>query len=291
MKAVDLLELLALGTLWGCSFLFMRVAVPELGPVSLITLRVVTAAMFLLPILILTGKPGVLWQRRGGILVVGAVNSAIPFTLFAYATLYLTAGYTAVINAVAPLFTALIAFLWVGERLGRVAVFGLLVGLVGVVILVKDQLGIEMDNAALAIAAALGGSFCYGVAGNHARIHMSGVGSLELAAGSQIAAGLMLAPLGIWYWPQQLPGLSAWLSVLALGVLCTGIAYILYFRLLIRLGPSRAVTVTYIVPLAAMFAGALFLDEKITPSMGLGCGLILLGTGLATGFVRLGRSS
>lgn len=291
MKPVDLLELLALGTLWGCSFLFMRVAVPDFGPVPLITLRVVTAALFLLPILMLTGKPGVLWQRRGGILVVGAVNSAIPFTLFAYATLTLSAGYTAVINAVAPLFTALIAFLWVGERLGRVAVFGLLVGLVGVVVLVQDQLGVAMDNAALAIGAALAGSFCYGVAGNHARIHMSGVGSLELAAGSQLAAGLMLVPLGIWFWPRELPALGAWLSVVALGVLCTGIAYILYFRLLIRLGPARAVTVTYLVPLAAMIAGALFLGETITASMLLGCGLILLGTGLATGLVRLGSGS
>jgi drug/metabolite transporter (DMT)-like permease len=290
LKVIDLVELVALGALWGCSFLFMRVAAPEFGPVPLIALRVVTAALFLVPILVWSGSPRTLWQRRGGFAVVGLINSALPFTLFAFATLYLTAGYTAVINAVAPLFTALVAFVWVGERLSRVGAAGLLVGLLGVVILVRDQLGLDVDdNALLAIAAGLGGSFCYGIAGNHARIHMSGVGSLELAAGSQVAASLMLLPLLAVYWPPQAPSLDAWLAVLALGVLCTGIAYILYFRLLIRLGPARAVTVTYLVPLAAMIAGALFLDEAITAGMLLGCGLILLGTGLATGFIRIAR--
>ena len=291
MKPVDLIELFALGALWGCSFLFMRMAAPEFGPVPLIALRVTTAALFLFPILAWSGSPRVLRERWGGFAVVGLLNSALPFTLFAYATLILTAGYTAVINATAPLFTALVAFLWVGERLSRVGVVGLLVGLGGVVVLVWDQLGVALEGAVLAIAAGLAASLCYGIAGNHARIHMGGVGSLELAAGSQVSATLLLVPLGVMFWPAQNPSLNAWLAVLALGVLCTGIAYILYFRLLIRLGPARAVTVTYLVPLAAMIAGAIFLDETVTGGMLVGCGLILLGTGLATGFIRLNRRS
>ncbi len=286
MKALDLVELFALGALWGCSFLFMRVAVPEFGPVPLIGLRVATAALFLLPILVYRSSVDVLWQRPGDFAVVGLVNSAFPFTMFAYATLTLTAGYTAVINATAPLFTALVAFLWVGERLSRIAAGGLLVGLIGVIVLVQDQLRLDMGGAGLPIVAALAASLSYGIAGNHARICMSGVGSLQLAAGSQVAASLMLLPLCLVYWPAENPSLTAWLAVLALGILCTGIAYILYFRLLIRLGPARAVTVTYLVPLAAMIAGAIVLDETITASMLAGCGLILLGTGLATGLIR-----
>ena len=147
MKPLDLIELFALGTLWGCSFLFMRVAVPEFGPVPLIGLRVMTAALFLLPILVVRSSAEVLWQRPRDFAVVGLVNSAFPFTMFAYATLTLTAGYTAVINATAPLFTALVAFLWVGERLSRVAAVGLLVGLAGVIVLVEDQLSLELGNA------------------------------------------------------------------------------------------------------------------------------------------------
>jgi drug/metabolite transporter (DMT)-like permease len=271
--------------------MFMRIAAPEFGPVALIGLRVTTAALFLVPLLALRGSFASLWQHRGDIALAGLVNSALPFTLFAYATLYLTAGYTAVINATAPLFTALVAFLWIGERLSRVGVVGLLVGLGGVVVLVRDQLGVELDDAALAIAGGLGASLCYGFAANHARIRLAGAGSLTLAAGSQLSASLLLAPLSLMFWPSHLPSTQAWMAVLALGVLCTGIAYILYFRLLLRLGPARAVTVTYLVPLAAMVAGALFLDETITGGMLLGCGLILLGTGLATGVVRLGRGA
>ncbi len=288
MKSLDVVELLALGALWGCSFLFMRMGAPEFGPVPLIGLRVVIAALFLLPILVYSGRPAALWQRRGDMFVVGFLNSAFPFCLFAYATLYLTAGYTAVLNATAPLFTAIVAFAWVGERLSRIGLVGLVTGLVGVVVLVWDNLGGEIGSAGLAIGAGLLGSFCYGIAGNHAKIRMSGVGSLELATGSQVMAALLLVPLTVIYWPAEPLSMAAWLSVLALGIFCTGIAYILYFRLLTRLGPARAVTVTYIVPLAAMVAGVIFLDETVTARMLVGCGLILLGTGLATGVIRFG---
>ncbi len=286
-KPLDLLELLALGALWGTSFLFMRMAAPEFGPVSLVALRVGIAAVFLLPILLLTASLAPVRERAGDVLLMGFFNSALPFTLFTFATLYLTAGYTAVINSTAPLFTALVAFAWVGERLSRIGMLGLLLGLVGVVVLVWDKLQMDLSGAGLAIAAGLGGACSYGIAGNYARIRLPGLGSLELATGSQMAATLLLAPLCIAYWPAETPSLRAWLAVLALGIPCTGIAYILFFRLLVRLGPARAVTVTYIVPISAMIAGAMVLDEVVTGRMLAGCGLILLGTGLATGVIRL----
>lgn len=289
IKTLDIVELLGLGALWGTSFLFMRMAAPEFGAVSLVALRVGIAALFLLPILLYTASLKPVRERAGNVLLMGFFNSALPFTLFTYATLFLTAGYTAVINATAPLFTAIVAFVWVGERLSRVGIFGLLLGLVGVVVLVWDKLGGGLSGAGLAIAAGLAGAFSYGIAGNFARIRLPGLGSLELATGSQIAASLLLLPLCVAYWPAEMPSLRAWLAVLALGIPCTGIAYILFFRLLVRLGPAKAVTVTYIVPISAMIAGALVLDEVVTTRMLAGCGLILLGTGLATGVIRLGR--
>lgn len=283
MKPIDVIELVALGSLWGSSFLFMRIASPEFGPLPLIAVRVTTAALFLAPILLWSGNPQAPWSRRGEMLALGFFNSAFPFVLFAFATLSLTAGYTAVINATAPLFTAVVAFLWVGERLGRPGILGLLVGLGGVVMLVWDKLGVDQGNAVTALAAAFAGAFSYGVAANFARARFSGIGSLELACGSQVAASAMLLPLCWFWWPQEPPSMRAWLAVLALGIPCTGVAYIFYFRLLSRLGPSRAVTVTYLVPIAAMVFGAIFLGEAVTLQMLSGCGFILLGTGLATG--------
>ncbi len=286
-------EMLALGSLWGCSFLFMRVAAPEFGAVPLITVRVGLAVMFLLPLLCLRGNLLRLWEKRRDIAVLGVVNSAFPFVLFAWATLYLTAGYTAVVNATAPLFSAIIAYLWVKESLRPVALLGLLTGLLGVVVLVWDQLrhrgefDYSHEMTVLAIAAGLAAALSYGFAANHTRIRLSGVGSLELAAGSQIAALIMLVPLGVALMPAQLPSTAAWWSALALGVPCTGLAYILFFRLLARLGPSKAITVTYLVPLAAMLTGALFLDEAVTLRMLSGCALILLGTALATCVIRV----
>jgi drug/metabolite transporter (DMT)-like permease len=288
LKPLDLIELLALGILWGGSFLFMRMASPEFGAVPLIAVRVIVASLFLLPFLLRAGQLHVLRERALPLTVVGVVNSALPFSLFAFATLTLSAGFIAVINAVAPLFAALVALLWLGERLSRLAVLGLLVGLAGVTLLVWDKLDFSGDAVTIGIAAAMLASFSYGVAANYTRETLTGVGSLEIATGSQLAAAIVLAPLCIWLWPAEMPSAGAWVSVLVLGVASTGIAYILYFRLIARLGPSRAITVTFLVPLAAMIMGAIFLDETVTPEMMMGCGLILLGTALATGLVKPG---
>ncbi len=288
MKLSDLLGLLLLGTAWGGSFLFMRVAAPEFGPVALIAVRVSVAALFLLPFLLRMGDASILLSRAPEMLLFGVLNSGLPFCLFAFATLHLSAGFTAVLNAVAPLFTAIVAFAWLGERFSRLAVLGLLVGFIGVTVLVSDKITPGAGAAALGIVAGLAASFSYGIAANLTRARFSGVGSLELAAGSQIGASIVLLPLGIWMWPEQMPSSNSWAAVLALGVVCTGLAYILFFRLMKNLGPSRAITVTYLVPMAAMVFGALFLGEVVTLVMMIGCALILLGTALATGL--LGKS-
>lgn len=289
MKRLDILELFTLGALWGGSFLFMRVAVPEFGAVPLMAMRVTVASLFLLPLAAHARRLPAMRERAGSLLVLGVINSAFPFCLFAFATLSLTAGFTAVLNAVAPLFTALVVLLWLGECLSRVALAGLLVGLLGVVLLVWDKLDFSGGAVAIGICAGLLGSLSYGFAANFIKVKMSGLGSLEMAAGSQLMATVLLLPLCLWLWPAQMPSTQSWLAVLALGVVCTGVAYILFFRLMTRLGPSKAMTVTFLVPLSAMLLGALFLDEAVSLEMLLGCGLIILGTALATGMLHPAR--
>ena len=285
MKTRDLTDLTLLGALWGASFLFMRVATPAFGPVALIALRVGLAAVLLMPLALAAGHGPELRRRAGAIAWMGVANSAVPFVLFAYATLSLTAGFAALLNATAPMWTALLAWVWLGERIARVRVLGLLLGLVGVGVLVGDRVGLRGDTHAALLAAGAGllATLCYGYAANCTRHHLGGVPPLAAAAGSQVGSAVLLAPLALWTWPAATPGLRDWLAVLALGVFCTALAYVLYFRLIQRVGPTGAVSVTFLIPLFALVWGAIFLGEGLSPGMALGGAIVLLGTALATG--------
>jgi drug/metabolite transporter (DMT)-like permease len=286
MSGRDIIDLLVLAALWGGSFLFMRVAAPEFGPVPLIGLRVAIASAFLLPLLCYSGRLSNMLQVGSPLLLVGLLNSALPFCLFAFATLSLAAGFTAVINASVPMFTAVIGVLWLHEKLSLVAVLGLLVGLGGVVLLVWDKLNFSTGGLGWAVLAGVLGSLSYAVAANYTKVKLVGVGSLELAAGSQLTASLLLVLPCVLLWPRQAVSASAWMAVITMGVASTGVAYILFFRLIARLGPARAVMVTYLVPVFGMIFGAVFLAEVITLEMGVGCFFILLGTALATGMIH-----
>lgn len=293
MKPRDLAELLLLAALWGGSFLFMRYAVPAFGAVPLMWLRVAIATAVLLPLLAWrSGGAGLGELRRGALMlgVMGVTNSALPFVLIAWATLSLTAGLAAILNATVPMFTAAIAALWLGERLTRARLAGLALGLAGVVILAADRADFKPGGSGWALVACMAAAASYGFAANHARRHASGLGALANATGSQLAAALVLAPLALAQWPATPPAAGGWAAALALGVLCTALAYILYFRLLARIGAARAVTVTYLVPVFATGWGALLLGEPLTARMALGGAVVLAGTALATGLIRLRRS-
>lgn len=292
MKTRDLTDLVLLGALWGASFLFMRVAAPAFGPVALIALRVALAAVVLTPLALAAGHWPELRRRAGAIAWVGVANSAVPFVLFAFATLSLTAGFAALLNATAPMWTALLAWVWLGERSARLRVVGLLLGMVGVGVLVGDRVGLRADAPAalLAVGAGLLATLCYGYAANYTRRYLSSVPPLAAAAGSQAGSALLLAPLAFWLWPATTPGPRDWLAVLALGVLCTALAYVLYFRLIQRVGPTGAVSVTFLIPLFALVWGALFLGEGLSPGMALGGAIVLLGTALSTGVLGRGRA-
>jgi drug/metabolite transporter (DMT)-like permease len=285
MRPTDALELVVLAAVWGASFLFTRLSAPEFGPLALIFVRVLSAALFLLPLVLLRRQGRACLVHWRAIAVVGVLNSAIPFLLFAWALLSITAGFASIGNATAPLWAALVAWLWLGERLGGMRALGLLVGFVGVGVLASGKAGFHGEHGLWAVGAVLLATLCYGISANVVRRHLSGVSSLSIALGSQVVATVVLAPLALWAWPAVPPGALAWGSVLALGVGCTALAFISYFRLIQSIGPSRAIAVTYLIPAFGLGWGALFLDEPITPRVLVGAAVVLAGTALATGLV------
>jgi drug/metabolite transporter (DMT)-like permease len=271
----------------------MRLAVVEFGPLPTAALRVAIAALALLPAVLLQGLGPQLRQHWRGTLMIGVINSGIPFALFAFSLLSLTTGLSAILNATVPMFGALIAWAWLGDRPSGSRLAGLALGFTGVAMLAWDKAGFRPDatplRVTLAILACLGACICYGIAAAATKKYLAGIPPLVTATGSQLGATLGLALPAAWLWPVQVPGARAWLALLAVGVLCTAIAYVLFFRLIAQAGPQRTLTVTFVVPLFAVFYGVLFLGEPVTPWM-LACGVVIVtGTALSSGIVHLGR--
>jgi drug/metabolite transporter (DMT)-like permease len=288
MSNRNLIGLITLGMIWGASFLFIRVAVPEFGAVGLMTVRVSLAAAVLMPLLLRRGHIRPVLQRWRAILLMGILHYAIPFSLFAYSMLTLSAGYSSVINASSPLFAGIVAWLWLGERLNASRTTGLVLGMLGVVLLVWDKLATGSGSVALAAAASLLAAFCYGLAAVLAKKKLAELDPIAVAGGSMSAAALVLLPLSFFLWPSTMPSLGAWSMAAILGVVCTAAAFVLYFRLIKAVGPSRAIAVTFLIPVFAVIFGAVFVDEHISASM-IGGGLVVaLGTALSTGFINLG---
>lgn len=291
MKTPDLIELIALAAIWGASFLFMRMGAAEFGPIALSMLRVAGAALFLLPLLAWQRQAATLRTHWRALAVVGIVNSVFPFVLFSIAALALNAGLSSIFNATAPLWGAMIGALWLKDRLTPSRLLGLAIGFAGVLFLAWDKASFKPGehgvSAGLAILACLLATLCYGFGANYTKRALQGVPPLAVAAGSQLAATLALAVPGLWLWPTQLPSATAWGAVAGLAFLATGVAYLLYFRLIAHVGPARAISVTYLIPLFGVLWGALFLGEAVTPAMFGGGAIILAGTALVTGVVSL----
>lgn len=291
MSTRHVVGLLILGALWGASFLFMRVGAPEFGPVPLIGVRVAIAAVFLLVVLAMRGQVLELTahSRLRDFFWLGVVNSVLPFVLFAWAALHITAGLNSILNATAPMWTALVAFLWVQERLTPARLAGMVLGIIGVAVLVTGRGGAGgLGGSVLAIGAGLLASLCYALAVVYTNLHLSNESPWIVAAATQCAATVVLAPLAIWLWPAHSISLAAWVSVLGLGILSTGLAYIIYFRLIVEVGPARAVTVTLLIPVFASVWGVMLLDEQVTLRMLVGGAVVLVGTAFATGLLGTG---
>ncbi|NIC43059.1 DMT family transporter [Aquabacterium sp. A08] len=283
MPRAPVAEFLLLAALWGASFLFMRLGAQEFGAWATAGTRVAVASLALAPALWFSGQWGALRRHAGPILLVGLLNSALPFALYAYALLSITTGLSAILNATAPLFGALVAWGWLGERPGRWRAVGLALGFVGVALLSWDQASFQPGGTGWAVLACLGATLCYGLAASFTQKHLTGVPPLATATGSQFGATLGLAVPTLWYWPSQTPSLRAWAALAAVGVLCTALAYLLFFRLIARAGPSKTLTVTFLIPLFALAYGAGLLGETVSPGMLAGGAVVLLGVALATG--------
>jgi drug/metabolite transporter (DMT)-like permease len=286
LKNADITELFALAAIWGGSFLFTRIAAGEFGPVVLSALRVGGAALLLVPLLCWRGQARELLRHWRPIFFVGLTNSALPFLCFGYAALSINAGLSAIFNAATPLFAALIAWLWLKDRLTPMRVLGLCIGFAGVLWLAWDKASFRAGGSGWAVLACVAGTVFYGFSASLAKKHLGGVAPMAVAAGSQLSAALALAvPAAVW-WPAVVPSGGSWLAAVLLALLCTGVAYVMYFRLIVNIGPSNAITVTFLVPAFAVLWGWLFLGERIGATTLGGCAVILLGTGLATGLLR-----
>ena len=290
MNRSDAIDFLLLSAIWGASFLFMRVAVPEFGPFALIGLRSGLAALCLLPLLAWReGRGGMasLAAHARPLAVMGVTNAFLPFTLLAYATLSLTAGFTALINASTPLWAAVVGLIWLRASLGRAQWLGLALGVVGMIILTWGKVDFKPGGSGLAVVAGLIATLAYGFSTHFTKRRLAAVSPLGVATGSQTAGGLMLLPFLIAYWPAANPSSKAWLAAILLAVLATAFALILYFRLIARLGGQKASTVTFLIPVFAIGWGAALLGEGVTGPMLAGGAVVLLGTALTLGILRL----
>jgi drug/metabolite transporter (DMT)-like permease len=291
LKTSDLAQLFTLAALWGASFLFMRMGAAEFGPVALAALRVIGATLFLLPVLQWRGQMGALKTHWRPIFIAGVTNSALPFLCFSFAALSITAGLSAIFNAATPLFGAVIAWVWLKDKLTPSRVLGLAIGFAGVLWLVWDKAsfkpGADGSSSGWAVVACLAAALLYGISASFTKRYLTGVPPLAVAAGSQLSASLtLLVPAVVW-WPAATPSGTAWMAAAGLALLCTGVAYVIFFRLIASVGPANAITVTFLIPVFAVLWGWVFLHESLTPSMLIGCVVIVAGTGLATGLVSL----
>lgn len=290
MRSTDLARLVALAAIWGASFLFMRVAVGPLGAVGTAESRLVLAGATIALVLALTGKRlDLVWHWRH-YSIVGILNSAAPFVLFAWSAQHLPASYLVVINATAPLFGSIVAAVGFGERITARKALGLAAGLTGVATLVGLGPVAATPTTVAAALAGLTAALSYALASGYVKRRSYTVDSTALAGGSNVAAAAVLLPFVLAAPPAGLPTADAAWAAVVLGVVCTGVAYLLYFRLIADVGPARALTVTFLIPVFGMLWAALFLGEAITATMLAGGALVLVGTGLILGSAQQFRS-
>lgn len=274
---MDFLVLLLLGAIWGASFLFMRIAAPILGPVSLIQWRLIFATLALIPFACRKQKK----LNKGEyshLLVIGIINSALPFTLLAYASVHLSAGLASMMNATAPFFSAICGVIFFQQKLTARQSSGLALGFLGVWILLSDKLNASTWHAVVfPYAAGILAAACYGFAANYSKKHLAHIKSERVAFWNCFFASIALLPLSYdkalpWNYSPQI-----FYSTLFLGILCTAIAYLLYFKLLIKSGATQAIMVTFLIPLFACLWGWIFLGELVTLKMTLGGAIIFWG--------------
>lgn len=284
MKTASFLRLILLSSIWGASFLFMRISAPVLGPVFLIFVRVGLAALFLLFVGLSLGRRLDARAHWRHYLILGFFNSALPFPLFAFAAMTASVSLLSILNATAPIWATVIGALWTRTRPDARTTAGMLLGIAGVASLVGIESLSLPTGGVLAIAAGIAAPMSYGIASLYAKSAKS-VPPFANAHGSMWGATLlMVPPLLLVPLPASMPDATVLGATVALGVLCSGVAYLLYFRLIADEGASSALTVTFLIPLFGILWGYVVLGEPIGWHTVAGCVLVLAGTALATGF-------
>lgn len=286
MTAHDLRNLFLLAAIWGSSFLFMNLSIEDFGvwPLMLVRVGVAAAALWVV----------IWWQRKWqairlhwrAIAFVGVVNAAIPFSCYAYAAQYLPTGTLAVINAITPLFGALIARWWLNEQLSASRFVGLIIGFIGIVFLVYETLFFTDYQQSLSVLASIGATLSYGIAASFSTKYLRNVDPIAVTTGSLSSATLCVLPFALWYWPDHNISLGSWGSALTLALFCTSIAYVIFYRLIAAIGGARSVTVTFLVPPFGIIWGVILLNEHFGINELLSTALVLFGTLLATGFLQ-----
>ena len=283
MRPRDFAGLTLLGALWGGAFLFIRVAVPALGPFLLVELRVGLAAAVLVLYTLAVGRVPKIRSRWRTFLVLGFFNSAVPFSLISAAEIHLTASLAAILNSTTVMFTAMVAAVWMGDALTVRKVFGIVLGIFGVTVLVGwDPLPLN-GAVLLAVAAMLVASLSYALGATYAKHSFSGIPPVGMAIGQLTAATALLLPLSVVSVPDRAPSLAVALCVLALALLSTVMAYMIYFRLIQNVGPTSTTTVTLLVPVFGLLFGVLLLDEPFGLGTLAGLVIILSSVVLITG--------
>ena len=289
MKSVHYAALAVLGAVWGASFLFIGLAAPEFGPLALMFSRVLIAGLILLAVAVASLGPRKIreslrlrenWRTY---LIIGLLNSALPFTLIAYSELRLPVSLAAILNSTTPLFTAAVAARWGSERMDGRKAAGLLLGVIGVAVLMGGGPVALSPAILLAVLASLAAALSYGTATVYAAKHVSGLPSILASVAQLTAATVILAVPAALAVPPARPSPAAIAALAALILLSTTFAYLLYFFLLRNVGPTRTASVTFLVPLFGTFWAVLFLQESITAGMLLGMAIILSSVGLVTG--------
>lgn len=280
MRSADLVRLLTLAAIWGASFLFLRILAPVLGALWTAEVRVAIAGIAMLLFMMMTRRAMHFRAHWKQYLVLGTLSSALPFALFSFAALTLPAGYSAILNATSPLWGALAAAAVLDEKLTARKIAGLVVGVGGVAFLVRLGPARFTPQVMLAALACIGAAFCYGLAGVYSKKKSASIAPPSMATGSQLGAALVLLPfLPLSPVRGEITPLVLVIAAL-LALLCSAVAYFIYFRLIADLGPTKALTVTFLIPLFALVWGALFLHEAVDVHTLIGCALVVLATWL-----------
>ncbi|MGY3942742.1 DMT family transporter [Aeromonas tecta] len=296
MRTSDYVRLLALAAIWGASFLFIRIAAPAFGSVNTTFLRVFFALIGLAIMLLLLRTPMRFHGKLRSAMVLGVINSGVPFLMYAIAALWLPAGYSAILNATTPLMGALIGFSFFEEQLSLRKWIGVFLGLVGITLITTTGEVQLSGNVVIGVLACLVATACYGCAGFLTRRWITEQGGLDakmVAFGSQLGACVFLlpffgytmtaGPVVNWAMPE------VWASLLAVGFICTALAYLLYFRLIADIGPLRSLTVTFLIPPFGIFWGYLVLGETLTQGFILGGAIVCLAVWLVASPARAAK--